>query len=122
MNPVREFKFSCPVCHQHIQCEAASSGQILACPTCFRNIIVPQAPTNNTTKLILRAAQAPAIRKTQAKPTAGRPLTVRKTFGFATAIAALLVVSAAFVVNHVKNLKLAHRQPVAGEATDHDQN
>ena len=117
MNPVREFKFSCPVCHQHIRCDAASSGQIIGCPTCFRNIIVPQAPTNNTTKLILRATQAPATRK-ETKPNAGRPLTVRKTFGFATVIAALLTVTATFV----KHFKLAHRQPVAGETSNHDQN
>ena len=52
-----EFKFACPVCGQHITADASSSGTPLDCPTCFRRIVVPQAPADSGTKLILSAAQ-----------------------------------------------------------------
>src|SRR6266536_1965425 len=52
-----EFKFACPVCGQHITADSSSSGGQIACPTCFQKIIVPQAPANPDSKLILSAAQ-----------------------------------------------------------------
>lgn len=39
-----EFKFSCPQCGQHIQCDAAYSGAQINCPSCQQAIVVPQAP------------------------------------------------------------------------------
>ncbi len=53
-----EFKFACPVCGQHITTDSGSSGKSIECPTCFRKIVVPQAPASEETKLILSAAQA----------------------------------------------------------------
>src|SRR5690348_7780017 len=53
-----EFKFACPVCGQHITADSTASGTPLDCPTCFRKIIVPQAPTTGDSKLILSASQA----------------------------------------------------------------
>jgi len=38
-----EFKFSCPQCGQHIQCDAAYSGAQINCPSCQQAIVVPQA-------------------------------------------------------------------------------
>ena len=52
-----EFKFACPVCGQHITTDSGSSGQQIGCPTCFRKIVVPQAPASEETKLILSAAE-----------------------------------------------------------------
>lgn len=52
-----EFKFACPVCGQHITADSSLSGSKLECPTCYRKIIVPQAPTAQST-LIISAAQA----------------------------------------------------------------
>ena len=57
-----EFKFACPVCGQHITADSATSGGQLECPTCFRNIVVPQAPATPDTKLILSAAQVESRR------------------------------------------------------------
>lgn len=54
---MQEFKFACPVCGQHITAAASAGGTQLECPTCFRKIIVPQAPTAGSSKLILSAAQ-----------------------------------------------------------------
>ena len=53
-----EFKFACPICNQHITADAAASGTQLECPTCFQQIIVPQAPASEDTKFILSASTA----------------------------------------------------------------
>jgi len=53
-----EFKFACPVCGQHITADSNSSGSQLECPTCFRKIVVPQAPASTDPKFILSAAEA----------------------------------------------------------------
>ncbi len=39
-----EFKFACPQCGQHIQCDAGYSGAQINCPSCQQSIVVPQAP------------------------------------------------------------------------------
>jgi hypothetical protein len=53
-----EFKFACPVCGQHITADSSSSGSQLDCPTCFRKIIVPQAPASSESKIVLSAQEA----------------------------------------------------------------
>ena len=69
-----EFKFACPVCGQHLTADSSTSGGQIECPTCFRKIVVPQAPRSDETKLILSAAQvsrprpAPADTPTQLGP------------------------------------------------------
>ena len=55
-----EFKFACPVCGQHITCDAAAAGSQMNCPTCFRKIVVPRAPESGGGKLILTASEAGA--------------------------------------------------------------
>ena len=40
-----EFKFSCPQCGQHIQCDGVYSGAQINCPSCQQAIVVPQAPS-----------------------------------------------------------------------------
>jgi DNA-directed RNA polymerase subunit RPC12/RpoP len=68
-----EFKFACPVCGQHIKSHSRASGTQIECPTCFQKIVVPQAPTGDSAKYILSAAQAPGKRPvtgiTDAPPT-----------------------------------------------------
>jgi hypothetical protein len=39
-----EFKFSCPQCSQHIQCDTGYAGAQINCPTCNQSIVVPQPP------------------------------------------------------------------------------
>ncbi len=53
-----EFKFACPVCGQHITVDSSTSGGKIECPTCFRKIVVPQAPASTDSKLIISASQA----------------------------------------------------------------
>lgn len=37
-----EFKFSCPQCGRHIQCDTGYSGRQINCPICQKSIVVPQ--------------------------------------------------------------------------------
>jgi hypothetical protein len=39
-----EFKFFCPQCGQHIQCDTSYAGQQINCPVCQQVIAVPQPP------------------------------------------------------------------------------
>src|ERR1051325_7910268 len=47
-----EFKFACAVCGQHITADSEIAGSQLQCPTCFRKIVVPQAPSAADPKFI----------------------------------------------------------------------
>lgn len=53
-----EFKYACPVCAQHIRCDSSQAGSIMTCPTCFQEIIIPQAPADGDQKLILTGTKA----------------------------------------------------------------
>jgi DNA-directed RNA polymerase subunit RPC12/RpoP len=48
-----EFKYACPVCGQHMKCDASQSGTVMECPTCFQKITAPQAPASDEQKFIL---------------------------------------------------------------------
>jgi outer membrane lipoprotein-sorting protein len=39
-----DFKFSCPQCGQHIECDTSYAGVQIACPICNQAIVVPQPP------------------------------------------------------------------------------
>jgi len=53
-----EFKFACPVCGQHITADAKDTGSPISCPTCFRKIVVPQAPATTDPKFVVSASEA----------------------------------------------------------------
>jgi len=53
-----EFKFACPICGQHITADSKDTGSQIACPTCYRKIVVPQAPTMEDPKFVLSASEA----------------------------------------------------------------
>lgn len=63
-----EFKFACPNCGQHITAAASASGTQLECPTCFRKLVVPQAPATADSKLILSASSAEKTRPAPSVP------------------------------------------------------
>jgi DNA-directed RNA polymerase subunit RPC12/RpoP len=48
-----EFKYSCPVCGQHMKCDTAQAGSVMDCPTCFQKIVVPMPPMSADSKLIM---------------------------------------------------------------------
>ena len=102
MNTVREFKFACPICHQHITCDANSGGQVIPCPTCYRKIVVPQAPTGNTTKLILRAKPAGAAVASAKASVAKLNAPAHTSLAVVAAISMLVVTGAVLLANHLK--------------------
>jgi len=48
-----EFKYACPVCGQHMNCDSSQSGTVMECPTCFQKITAPQAPKSDDPKFII---------------------------------------------------------------------
>jgi len=45
IDPMSEFKFSCPQCKQSIQCDSTNTGSRINCPVCQRAIVIPRAPS-----------------------------------------------------------------------------
>jgi len=39
-----DFKFACPQCQQHLQCDEQFSGRQIQCPGCSHLIRIPPAP------------------------------------------------------------------------------
>ena len=41
---MNEYKFSCPQCQQHLQCDEQFSGRQIQCPACQHLIRIPAIP------------------------------------------------------------------------------
>jgi hypothetical protein len=41
---MNQFKFSCPQCNQHLQCDEAFSGRQIQCSNCHHLIRIPPVP------------------------------------------------------------------------------
>ena len=71
-----EFKFSCPQCGQHIQCDPGYSGAQINCPSCQQSIVVPQAPRSAAAPLAApvppSAQPALSTRQSTTVPATGR--------------------------------------------------
>jgi hypothetical protein len=39
-----DFKFSCPKCDQHLQCDERLGGRQIQCPACHHLITIPLSP------------------------------------------------------------------------------
>jgi hypothetical protein len=87
---MNEVRFACPVCGQHITADSSASGSHLECPSCFRKIVVPQAPASPDSKLILSATEVDPRRPSTGEAPRPRKHQVRRPF-FATSVAAFLV-------------------------------
>jgi DNA-directed RNA polymerase subunit RPC12/RpoP len=83
-----EFKFTCPQCKQHIECDANYVGSQINCPACRQAIIVPPVPPK---------VAAPGERSIQIKVS-----TLRKTslIGLCTLFAAGITVIALYAVGN----------------------
>jgi hypothetical protein len=89
-----EFKFACPVCGQHITADSHAAGSQLECPTCFRKIVVPQAPASGDPKFVLSAAEANRP-KSPARALAANPVAVASAKSRVPLILFLVLASAA---------------------------
>ena len=113
-----EFKFACPICGQHITADSKDTGSQISCPTCYRKIVVPQAPTLGDPKFVLSASEANKPRPPSATPTPieGIPRAPGKTV-IPPALIILLVLACAsgatlFLLRH----KIFHAKPPSEEA------
>jgi len=119
-----EFKFACPVCGQHITADSATAGSRLECPTCFRKIVVPNAPGSTDPKFILSAAQADKPRPTSGTaplpepvatlaPSPFIPVTIAALLALACVAATLLFVFRGHLVSKQHPGAGAQIQPAA---------
>jgi len=85
-----EFKYACPVCGQHIQCDSSQAGTVVDCPTCFQKITVPQAPAGAGQKLLLTGTKA-GERKTSQLATRTHPVLSEPAKSFTAAAVTFLL-------------------------------
>lgn len=112
-----EFKFACPVCGQHITCDSAISGSQMECPTCYRKLVVPQAPADETSKFILSAAQVgpnKPVTKISSLPEAARPASRWWSLVW-LGLAGLVVAGAAVAVVKLGGFKISTQAPKPGQ-------
>ena len=84
-----EFKFACPVCGQHMMCDASQGGSVMDCPTCFQKIVAPQAPADPDSKFILAGSKL--VEKKSITPSLDNSVRVEKTFPAGLVIALILL-------------------------------
>ncbi len=93
-----EFKFACPVCGQHITCDSDSAGTQMGCPTCFRKLVVPQAPAPGSKSFVLTAAlvqERPATALENGKSGAAAPPPPAKKFPVVAIAVGVVLIGAA---------------------------
>ncbi|HEX4265390.1 MAG TPA: hypothetical protein VH597_13720 [Verrucomicrobiae bacterium] len=88
-----EFKFACPICGQHITADSKDTGSQISCPTCYRKIVVPQAPATNDPKFVLSASEANKPRPPSTTPPFEGFQKAPEKPGFPTALIILLVLA-----------------------------
>ncbi len=120
-----EFKFACPVCGQHITADSSAAGSKLDCPTCFRKIVVPQAPASADPKFVLSASEASKPRaSTVGAPSPLLPAQTARRNPTVIALVVLLVVlcaaGATLVVLRGKNPPAHHDLSEAEEGSGED--
>ena len=83
-----EFKFACPVCGQHMMCDASQAGSVMDCPTCFQKIVAPQAPAPDS-KFVLTGSKF--VEKKINVPIPGAPTAVEPPKKFPAALVIALI-------------------------------
>jgi DNA-directed RNA polymerase subunit RPC12/RpoP len=111
-----EFKFACPICGQHITADSKDTGSQIPCPTCFRKIVVPPAPSSDDPKFVLSASEANKPRPPQ--PTVPQLDPIQKG-PEKTAVPIALIVSLVLACAAVGTLiafrgKIFHSKPSVG--------
>jgi len=89
------FKFACPVCGQHIECESWRSNTVMECPTCFQQITVPQAPATEDPKFIIAGTKVGGERPVPVAPDAGLEAPPEKNIPIGVFIVIALLICAA---------------------------
>lgn len=78
---MKEFKFKCPACSQHILATSAWAGRRFRCPSCNTSILIPDATSAIVQKALAKPAPAPVGRTPapgEKPPAAAEPIAVPK--------------------------------------------
>ncbi len=115
-----EFKFACPICGQHITCDRDKAGSRIECPTCFRQIIVPQPPSSGEAKFVLTAAEAqhrpvPSMPAPELPPSKPTPMREYLLWGAVFVLVAGMGM-AAYALRH-KLFRLREPERISGTTT-----
>lgn len=95
---MNEFKFACPVCGQHMMCDASHGGSVMECPTCFQKVVAPQAPAPDAKFILTGTVYAEKkVPKNLASAAHLFKSSGRKTFPFWLFFLILLMLAAAGV-------------------------
>jgi len=70
---MKEFKFACPSCSQHIKIETGFESRRIDCPSCQTSMIVPAPPTSAGPLPVATLASTPARTGAVASPTTRIP-------------------------------------------------
>ena len=70
---MRDLKFACPHCEQHIQCEDSLSEKTIECPACGRTVPVPKLPDEH--HLRITTGRVPIPTHAHGAPRAGGAVT-----------------------------------------------
>lgn len=68
---MRDLKFACPHCEQHIKCEDDLAGQSIQCPACGASVVVPKLPDEH--HLRITTGRVPIPTHAHGAPRAGDP-------------------------------------------------
>lgn len=90
-----EFKFACPICGQHITADSKDSGSKISCPTCFRKIVVPPAPSSSESKFVLSATEADRPRPPKSNVPGMQPVDRKSKTRIPVALIVLFVLASA---------------------------
>jgi hypothetical protein len=114
-----EFKFACPICGQHITADSKDTGSQIPCPTCFRKIVVPQAPASDESKFVVSASEVNKPRPPQSLgPQLEGTERAGKTPVTSGLIILLVLACGAGAALFAFRGKIFHSKPPAEETTD----
>jgi hypothetical protein len=90
-----EFKFACPVCGQHMQCDSSQAGSVMECPTCFQKITAPQAPSSDEQKFIITGTKKGDRPVSMTPETASNFVPVKKGFSGTLVVVIIFILAGA---------------------------
>ena len=67
---MRDIKFACPHCEQHIKCDDTLGGQKINCPACGREVVVPKLADGH--QLRTTTGHVPVPTEARAAPRSGK--------------------------------------------------
>ena len=71
---MRDLKFACPHCEQHIKCEDNVAGQTINCPACGGKVVVPKLPDEHHLRITTGKVPIPTHAHGAPRAATGQPV------------------------------------------------